>query len=671
SDAGFGALASGSVLVMDRDFLTAAFSEAPVAIGVRYVDLQVAPDRAADVQAALDASLTEPFVVETVADAERQLGRAQAAFAGIAFLFGLVALAVGAFLVANTLAMSLAERTREIGLLRAAGTTSRQVLGIFLRQGAALAIAGGLIGVVLGMVAAELMIAFLSSTRAVLVTGLPFNALALLLAFVLGAAVTLAGAALPALAAARISPLDALRPSRQPGRTLGGRLPWVVGLVAATVLLGAVAYPLERGSGSIAASLLAALVLLGGAVAVALALQPLAAIVGRPFAWFFGAEGLLGRANLGRDRVRTGLTVGALAIGLAAVVALGTVSSSARATADRWVGSILPGGHAIRLGVPDEIDAIRPTFEAIAGVRNATPIAEFAVLEVGAGTPVEASAAGIDPTVFQDTDSLILVAGTRSAAFNALRAGGAVLVPEPVAERDRLAVGDAVNLALPGGEPQAFHVAGIVAYSLPTRTPDGALLMSLADARDRFGVTQAALWALVPQPDFPVGQFRQSVADTAASLSAQPLTAADLASELGRSLDRLIGLFDVLALLAVVIGGLGIVNTLAVGVAERAREIAILRSHGMTVGQVQAMVVAEAAIVGAVGGLAAVGIGLLVAWVTVTFGPPGDFAAGLAMPWAILVAVVLLGIGVAAAAGIYPARLAARTSITDSLKHFE
>jgi putative ABC transport system permease protein len=668
SDAGFGALGSGAVVVMDRAFLSAAFDEPPP---VRYVDLQLAPDREADVQAALDAALTEPFVVETVADAERQLGRAQAGFAGLAFLFGIVALAVGAFLVANTLAMTLTERTREIGLLRAAGTTSRQVLGIFLRQGVVLAVAGGVVGVVLGLGVAGLMIAFLRSTRAVLVTDVPFNLPGLLLAFALGVGVTLAAAALPALAAGRVSPLDALRPSRQPGRSLRQRLPWLGGLVAAAVLLGLLLYPLDRGTGSVPGGLLAAGVLLSGALLVAVLLQPLAAVVGRPFAWFFGAQGMLGRANLGRDRVRTGLTVGALAIGLAAVVALSAVSASARATADRWIGSILPGGHAIRMTVADEVDAVRPTFEAIAGIEHATPIVEFPAVAVRPDGQREVSVAGIDPTVFQDTNSLIIVEGGRAAAFNALRAGGAVLVPEPLARRDGLAPGDAVALARPGEEARPFQVAGIVAYSLPTRTTEGAMLISLADARDTFGQTQSSLWALVPQAEVPAAAFVAAVADAAQRLSAQPLTASQLAGELGRSLDRLIGLFDVLALLAVTIGGLGIVNTLAVGVVERAREIAILRSHGMTVGQVQAMVVAEAAIVGAVGGLAAVAIGLLVAWVTVAIGAPGDFAAGLALPWPMLVAVVLLGVGVAALAGIYPARLAARLSITDSLKHFE
>jgi putative ABC transport system permease protein len=665
-DSGFGAVGAGSVLVADRSFL-ADVLEAPV----RYVDLQVAPGREADVQAALDASMTEPFVVETLADAEQQLGRAQAGFSGLAFLFGLVALAVGAFLVANTLAMTVAERTREIGLLRAAGTTSRQVLGLFLRQGAALAVAGGLLGAAAGLLLANVMIAFLESTRALLIGGPPFSLGALALAFGLGAVVTLAGAVVPALAAARLSPLDALRPSRQPGRTLGGRLPWLAGLAILAVAVGVVLYPLQRGQASLGGALLAVAVLLGGVVLVTLLLQPLAGVVGRPFARFFGAQGYLGRANLGRDPVRTGLTVGALVIGLAAVVSLGIVSGSARQTAAAWVDSILPGGHAIRLGTPDEIENIRPTMAGIPGIKRASAVVEFPAVEVVGDTRREANVAGINPTAFQDSGALLMEDASRTNAFEALRRGGAVLVPRATADRDGIHVGDTIQLALPSADPQSFRVAGIVSYSLPTRTADGAILISLADARDRFGVTQATLWTLEPDGTLPEAAFTAGVDKVAGSLSAQALTARDLSSELSRSLDRLIGLFDVLALLAVVIGGLGIVNTLAVGVIERGREIAILRSHGMTIGQVQAMVVAEAGIIGAVGGVAAVAIGALVAWVTVTVAAPGDFAAGLAIPWALLAAVVLLGIGVASLAGIYPARAAAATSITESLKHFE
>ncbi|HET8587945.1 MAG TPA: FtsX-like permease family protein [Candidatus Limnocylindria bacterium] len=667
-DAGFGALAGGGVLVIPRSTLDAAFA---IPAPVRYMDLVVVPGQRDGVQAQLDRSLGEPFVVETLADANRQLGRAQSNFASIAFLFGLVALIVGAFLVANALAMNVGERTREIGLLRAAGATSRQMLAVFLRQGLALGLLGSLAGLLTGILIAALMIGFLRSTHAVLIGGLPLNPLALLLSVSLGMIVTLVGAAVPALQAARYSPLEALRPSRQASAGLWGRLRWLIVLELCVVVAGLVLYPLDRGGTPLVTVALAALLLVGGAVAAALVIGPLARVVGRPFEWFFGAEGMLGRANLGRDRTRSGLTVGALMIALAAVVALASVASSARAGVDRWVDSILPGGYAVRLGLPVGIDDYQPAFEATSGAGRAAPIAEFPAVVRDGQRQTEVSMAGIDPQLFEDAGALIFTAGDRASAFQGMRNGGAVLVPDELSRRDGVTVGDTIALSRPGTAPQPFTVAGVVAYSLPGRTSDGALLVSLADAERIFQVTTASLWSLVPQPEIGAGAFREAVTQTANGLAGEVITAPQLADDLSRSLDRLVGLFDVLALIAVVVGALGIVNTLSAGVAERVREIAVLRAHGMTVGQVQAMVVAEASIIGAVGGVIAVCIGLLVAWAMVAAGASHDFAAGLDVPWALLVSVVLLGTGVAALAGLYPARLAARLPMVASFRQFE
>jgi putative ABC transport system permease protein len=666
---GVGAFQQGNVLVMNRDALNAAFN---VPSPVSYVDLVIVEGRAEDVQDALDREMTEPFVVETVADAQIQLSRAQQGFAGIAFLFGLVALVVGSFLVANTLAMTLSEQTREIGLLRAAGLTARQVVGLFLRQGAAVAVIGSAIGLAAGLGLAALIIGFLRSTRAVLVTGLPINPLALLLAFGMGIVVTLAASAFPAAAAARVSPMDALRPSQQPGRTLWGRLRWIVVLELVVVLLGVAAYPVDRGDFGVPGVALALAILLAGTALTAILLQPLSRVVGRPFEWFFGAEGLLGRANLGRDRARTGLTVGALIIALSAVVTLGVVANSAGATADRWVNSVLPGGYALRFGLAVDIDTFQPELATTTGTAAVTPIADFpAVMKQGTETAREASVAGIDPTVFSATGSLIFTSGNREDAFRALQNGGAVLVSDPVARRDTLGVGSTVQLSQPGADAHTFTVAGIIAYSLPGRSADGALLISLADARELFGANTAEVWAFVKQPSVPDAGFRSALQTQANAYAAELLTASGLSSDLKRSLDRVIGLFDVLALLAVVIAALGIVNTLAVSVVERAREIAILRSHGMTTGQVQAMVVAEASIMGAIGALAAVVTGVLMSWAVVGGTASQDFGAGLAIPWPLLISVLLLGTGVAALAGLYPARLAARIPIVRTIAHHE
>ena len=668
ADRGLAATAGGEVLVMSRAALDAAF-EVPAPI--RYLDLDLGPAPGAQELARVTGTLTEPYVVETPADAAARLGSAQASFVGVALLFGIVALIVGAFLVGNTLAMMVGERIRELGLLRAAGTTSRQVLGLVLRQALAIGIAGSGAGVVLGIGLAALMIGFLSSTRAALVEGLPLPPGGLAVAVLMGLGVTLLAAVGPAVRAARLAPLDALRPSRRPDRGLLDRMRPILVAELAVVLVGIGLLVVSDADAPLLPIVAALALLISGALAAAFVLEPMGRVVGRPFEWFFGAQGFLGRANLSRDRARTGLTVGAMMIALAAVVALGTVAESARAGTERWVSSILPGGHAIRTGVPLDAEDFRPTFEATDGVQVASPVLEVPVVRLAGDTAEEAVVAGIDPNVFQDEGALIVTGARRADAFADLRSGGSVLVPDALAERAGLGVGDTLSLGRPGEAPSDFVVAGIVEYSLPARTADGALLISSADARDRFGAAEASLWIMVPQPGIPAPAFTAAVRDTARALAAQPLTPRELAGELARSLDALTGLFDALALVAVAIGALGIVNTLSVGISERLREIAILRSHGMTGGQVQAMVVSEAAIMGAIAGILAVAVGLLVAAVLVEGGASAELAAGLRLPWPLLVAVVLLGMGVAALAGLYPARVAASLPIVRNLKHFE
>ena len=636
------------------------------------MDLDVGETSVTDAVAAVTERLDEPFIVETAADAAERLAAAQASFSSVAFLFGLVAMVVGAFLVGNTLAMTVGERTREFGLLRAAGTTSRQVLGLVLRQGLALGVAGSVLGVVLGIVLAAGMIAFLASTRAALVVGLPIPPLGLLLAFALGLGVTLAGAVVPALRASRLSPIAALRPSSHSVMGLSDRLRSLIVAELVVVVAGILLFPIGRTGTPLFPLILSLGLLIGGAVATAFVLEPLGRIIGRPFEWIFGAQGLLGRANLARDRVRTGLTVGAMMIALAAVVALGTVAESARGGAERWVASILPGGNAIRSSVPLDVESFRPSFEATPGLQVASPVLEVPAVRVVDDEQEEVVLAGIDPNVFQDSGALIVSGVPRADAYADLRDGGAVLVPASFAAREGIEVGDTLTLGQPGGRGdrlrgrrhRRLHDSRRARRTVRSSSAPPMRAIDSASRRRPCGS-----WSR--RPDVAPSVFAGAVRETAAQLAAQPLTARDLAGDLGRSLDRLLGLFDVLALIAVVIGALGIVNTLGIGISERVREIAILRSHGMTVGQVQAMVVAEAAIMGAIAGVLAIVTGLGVAFALVSGGAAADLGAGIRLPWALLVAVVLVGTGVAALAGLYPARVAASLPIVRHLTQFE
>jgi putative ABC transport system permease protein len=667
ADSGFGALDRGEVIVASREVLDASFE---VPAPVRYVDLDLGESPTeADIERVTD-TLDEPFVVERPGDVAERFAAARDAFVGIAALVALISVVVGAFLVGNTLAMTVGERTRDIGLLRAAGTTSRQVVGIVVRQALALGLLGSVAGIVLGIGLAGLLVGLLSATRAVLTSGLAVSPGAVIAPLLVGLLITLVSSIVPARRAGALSPLDALRPANRTERSLAERLrPLLVGEVA-LVGIGLLALAVAGSAASIAPVLVAVGLLVGGALATAWLLEPLGRVIGRPFEWLFGAQGMLGRVNLARDRARTGLTVGAMMIALAAVVALGTVAETARTATERGVASILPGGQAIRTSLPLPVDDFRPTFEGIDGVQAASPILEAQVVRVTAAGQEEASMAGIDPNVFADAGALIVTGADRTDAFAALRDGGAVLVPAPLAEREAIDVGDVIVLAIPGGTAAELSVAGIVTYSVPARAPDGAILMSAADARDLFGAASASVWLLLPQPDIPATAFAAAVRDAAIRLAAQPITARELAQEVAGPVERMAGLLDVLALVAVVIGALGIVNTLGVGIGERVREIAILRSHGMTVGQVQAMVVSEAAIMGAIAGVLAIATGLLVAVALLSAGQTGG-GASLQLPWALLIAVVLAGAGIAALAGLYPARVAASLPIVGNLKHFE
>ena len=280
ADTGVGALSGGSVVVLGMETLNGAFE---VPSPVTAVDLAVVDGREAEVESGLDRVMTEPFVVETVADAEAAFERAQSGFAGIAFLLGLVALGAGAFLVANTLAMTLSERSREIGLLRAAGTTGRQVRGLVIRQGLALGLLGSLLGLPLGLAVGAVLVSAVGSSRTALVADITLNPALLGLSLILGVGVTLLASWAPAAEAARMSPLEAFRQARPSGRGPWGRLRWIVVAELFVVAAGFILYPFERGTPPILATLLAVGLLVGGAVATAFLLEPLGRVVGVPF----------------------------------------------------------------------------------------------------------------------------------------------------------------------------------------------------------------------------------------------------------------------------------------------------------------------------------------------------------------------------------------------------
>jgi putative ABC transport system permease protein len=651
--------ALGRVIVVPLDRAARAFAP----ISVSRLDLVLEPGVTADaVSAELAKRLTsEPYVLSSPDQIATALRSSTAEFQATTALVAAVALFAGAFLIFNTLAMTVVERVREVGLLRAAGATRRQVLGVVLVAAAILGSLGSLGGLAFGSILASLMSARAGDAAGFRIGEIPSSASAALVAVLAGMAVTLAAAAEPAIRASRIPPVEALKPRLGPGLGTGARLRWLVAVFVAVAAAGALLWPAAGGPSIILPGAVAYAVLLGLALAVPWLVGPVGRVAGVPFAAVLRAEERLARGALARDRARATLTVGALAVGLAMLVALGGVAADARGSATSWIASVVPGDVLATSVTPRPLDeGLGIQLAASPGVARVSPISTFAAAFRGIRVDV---AAVVGADLLAD-GRLSLTAGDRTAALHALDAGGSAIVPQALATRLGLRVGDSVEFPVGGGHAVELRVAGIVARSIPG-TAGEAILVGWNDATTGFGLIGASSFAIRFSPGASAGD-RLAASELAASLGLQPTSLSTVEGAVGDALGRVFGLFDALALLAVVIGGLGIANTLSMNVLERVRELGVLRAAGMTRRQVWRMVVVEAGILGLVGALLGI-VGGLVAGVGMrVVGPAGSLAGSV--PWPSIGLALVLGLGVSMLAAAYPAWLAGRQSIVRAVR---
>jgi putative ABC transport system permease protein len=249
--------------------------------------------------------------------------------------------------------------------------------------------------------------------------------------------------------------------------------------------------------------------------------------------------------------------------------------------------------------------------------------------------------------------------------LNALDSGGSVVVPQSLADASGIHVGDSMKFAT-GPNLTQLKVVGIVAHSIPAEAQE-AILVGWSDATKEFGVTGADFYAI----RYAAGQESTARAelDSKARLSAlEPNQLDRVTGTVGDALDRIFRLLDGLALIAVLIAGLGMVNTFSMSVLERVREIGVLRATGMTSRQVWSMVVIEAGVLGIIGSLIGALVGLVVGALLVA-GSSGGFALVFDPPWLSIVLAVVFGVLISITASIYPAGLASRLSIVRALQH--
>ena len=633
------------------------------ATGVSRVDLELQPgvSSAAVVKALAERVTSEPYVLASPGDLARGLRATSADFQATAALIAAVVLFVGAFLIINTLSMTVGERAREVGLLRAAGATRAQVTRFVMVGALFLGILGSMLGLAIGAGLAILVAGTVGAATGLTTATPELGPTTAGIAFITGIAVTILAAVEPAVRAAQISPFEALRARVGDPSVSRGRV-WWIGVVFALVAgMALLAWPPELAATGAERALAVYGVLLVATLLSPFLLRPLARILGLPVALILRLEERLARGSLARDRGRTALTVGSLVIGLAMIVALGWSAQAARSAATAWLRDVIPGDEIVTSIRPVGSDeGVRDTLLSQPGVAQVTPIAGFDLAV--RGLRVDASAV-VGADLLAD-GRLVAVSGDRRAALLALDAGGSAIVPVSVASRLGLHVGDVLPLSGASGAKVGLTVAAIVEHSFPASGGE-AILVGWGDATRSFGVLGATAFAVrfVPGSE---AQGQVAIRDVAKTLALEANPIERIQGAVTDALSRIFSIFDALALVAVLVAALGIVNTLTMGVVERVREIGILRAIGMGRGQIVRMVMVEALVLGLVGSVLGVATGLGVGAVLLQFGV--GFRPLTGLPTTPVALAVALGVALPVLASFYPSGIAARLSIVRALK---
>lgn len=572
------------------------------------------------------------------------------AFAGVSVL-------VGAFIIQNTFRIVVAQRTRELALLRAVGATARRVTGVVVIEALVVGVVASALGVGAGVLLAE----GLSAGMAALGFTLPEGPLTLLprtvlVAMAVGLVVTLASALLPARKAAAVPPVAAMRQVMHEDRAPLGRRALAGGGLSGlgAVLLGAGLFAeLDQALPVVAAG--AVLVFLGVATLAPLFARPLAAVLGAPLPALLGISGKLAVENTRREPRRTAATASALMVGVALIAFVSVFASTISATIDDTLTEAFPADLTV----------------SSANFTTGVPIGlaeELAALdEVGTVSVIHSGEARLDGEVRTLTGIDVATIGEVYRPDGALdwgQLGEGVAVSAEAAAANGWEVGEALAVEYPDGTEATLTVAGtfedasfgeylisneVFARHMDTTTAV-AVLATLAEGVE-LAAAEEALQPVTAR--YPVAQV-QTVSEVIAEAKAQT--------------NQLLALFWGLLGLAVVIAVIGIANTLALSILERTREIGLLRAVGMARRQVRRMIRWEAVVVAVFGALLGVLLGVALGWAVVT--ALGDEGLGaVAIPGGqLLVYLLLAGVaGVLAAAA--PARRAARLDVLSAISY--
>ncbi len=576
-------------------------------------------------------------------------------------VFAALSVFVGSFVIYNTFRIIVAQRTRELALLRAIGATGGQVTRMVVLESLVVALISSAIGVIGGVGLAVLLRSAMNAAG----FGLPDGPLTLLprtviVAMLVGVVVTVGASVLPAVRAARIPPVAAMQADLSATtrkslhtRTIIGLS--VTGIGALGVAIGLFG-DIDNGVWILAVGALTTF--LGISVLAPIAARPFANFVGYPIRKIYNVAGDLAVENTRRQPRRTASTASALMIGVALVVFVAILAASIKVSVGSTVAEIFPADLSasssnFTIGVSPEYTETLRTLPEIGDVTTLNQT------QARIGGDDVFTVTAIEP----ETSSGVLFIGTGDAELEAMARTNGLLVHTDQPGAAGL-VGTVVVVELPNGTAADAEIVGIFDEGnfgeyLMTRDrfvtgidpiSDGFVLANAADGTSVIDAQTAAMLAAEPFPNVEVQ------------------TSSELVNEAKAQIDVILAIFTALLALAIIIAILGITNTLALSIIERTREIGLLRAIGMSRRQLRRMIRWESVIIAVFGAILGMLTGIVLGWAVVQALKDeglGDFA----IPFTQLVILVIIA-GVAGVfAAIYPAYKASRLNILEAIAY--
>jgi putative ABC transport system permease protein len=579
--------------------------------------------------------------------------------------FGGVALFVGAFVIFNTLSITVAQRTKELATLRTLGASRRQVLRSVVLEGFVLGVVASAIGLGLGVLLAKGLTAlFAALDFALPQTALVFQWRTAVVAMLTGTIVTLVASIWPAVRATRIAPIAAVREGgmvvKKPSRkTL------VFGLVVTGLSVFGLVYGMLGNDVSAAVRVLGIAlgsfgIFIGLAAVAPRLVRPLAHVVGLPAARLGGAAGRLAQENAVRNPGRTASTAAALMIGLTLVSFVAVFGKALLASDENALRAQLGTSHVItsQSGWDTVPVGVGKVAAAAPGVQLASSIRGDRAQLVGGG---EVDVSGVDPATIGKAYKFDWIEGS-SASLAALRNGGAIVREgTEIPGAGEAAVGDRIAFLTPAGKEVDAVVRGVYQKHGDMDQLLGQVVLTQA-AFDRSFPRPADLLTLV-NTSSPESLQRALAAYPDAQVRSDDAFIAKWTSWLTDTMS----LFYVLLALSVIVSLFGMVNTLVLAVFERTRELGMLRAVGMTRRQARRMIRQESVITALIG--AALGLPLGIALAALVTQSLSEFGVSFSLPVGTLAVFTVVAILAGILAAIAPARRAARLNVLEALQY--